>query len=93
MLRFERDDVIPFVRVHLGNAFDGEVVGLRGSAREDDFLGMRVDQGRNLLPRFLSTASSAVHPYWWVRLAAFPNTVKYGDIVSNTRGSVGVVAL
>jgi hypothetical protein len=43
--------------------------------------------------RARSTASSALHPNAWLRLAAFPNTsVKVGSIASSTRGSSGVVA-
>ncbi len=46
-----------------------------------------------ICPRAFSTASSACQPNVWLRLAAFPKaSVKYGSIVSSTRGSSGVVA-
>ncbi len=43
--------------------------------------------------RAFSTASSPAQPKEWLRLAALPNfSLKYGTIVSTTRGSTGVVA-
>ena len=48
---------------------------------------------RAICARAFSTASSAVQPNAWLRLAALPNfSVKYGSIASTTRGSTGVVA-
>ena len=48
---------------------------------------------RAISARAASTASSACQPNTWVRLAALPNmVVKYGNMASTTRGSVGVVA-
>ena len=40
---------LPLLGVHLGHALDGQVVGLRGAAGEDDFLGGRADQLGDLL--------------------------------------------
>jgi hypothetical protein len=48
---------------------------------------------RATCPRAFSTASSAVQPNEWLRLAELPNfSRKYGSIASKTRGSTGVVA-
>ena len=42
------DDVVALFAVHLGNALDHQVVGFRGAAGEDDFLGRRADQRGDL---------------------------------------------
>ncbi len=46
-----RDDVVAFFGVHLGHALDRQVVGFGGAAGENNFLGGRADQIRDLLAR------------------------------------------
>ena len=43
------DDVVAALAVHLGDALDGEVVGLGGAGGEDDFLGGAADERGDLL--------------------------------------------
>ena len=38
------DDVIALLAIHLGDALDGQIVGLGRAAREDDFLGVGANQ-------------------------------------------------
>ena len=45
------DDVVFLGLVEPRQALDGEVVGFSGSRREDDFFGVRSDEGRDLLVR------------------------------------------
>ena len=45
------DDVVAALAVHLGDAFEGQVVALGGARGEDDLLGRGADQPRNLLAR------------------------------------------
>ena len=45
------NDVVPFFPVHLGYAFDCEVVALGGSRGKDDLLGGRADELGNLFAR------------------------------------------
>ncbi len=47
------DDVVAALAVHLGDALDGEVVGLGGAGGEDDLLGGGADQFGDLLAGFL----------------------------------------
>src|SRR5665213_1171134 len=49
MLGYTRDDVVALVLVKIDDALDGEVVGLGRAAGENDFLGLGVDQRRNLI--------------------------------------------
>ena len=48
-----RDDVIPLLPIHLGDAFNRQVVGLGRAAREDNFLRVRADEIRHLLARLV----------------------------------------
>ena len=67
-----RDDVVPFLAIHLGDALDRQIVGLGCAAGEDDLLRVRADEIRHLLARL-------VHGFFgfpaerWLRLAALPN--------------------
>jgi hypothetical protein len=57
-------------------------------------LSTRAPISRATWARALLTAFSATQPNGWLRLAALPKcSVKYGSIVSTTRGSQRVVAL
>ena len=47
------DDVVAFFGIHLGHAFDGEVVGLGGAAGEDDFAGRGADEVGDLFAGFV----------------------------------------
>ena len=47
------DDVVAFLAVHLGHAFDGEVVALGRAGGEDDFFGGGADQLGDALARRL----------------------------------------
>ena len=66
------DDVVAALAVHLGDALDGEVVGLGGAGGEDDLLG-GAPMSLAICSRAASTAFSASQPNWWLRLAALPN--------------------
>ena len=53
MFRRRGDDVIALFGIHLGHAFDGEVVGFGGAAGEDDFARRGADEVCNLLAGFI----------------------------------------
>jgi hypothetical protein len=64
---------LPFSR-RTRHALEREVVALGGAGGEDDLLRvLRADEERDLLAGDASTASSAVQPKAWLRLAALPN--------------------
>jgi hypothetical protein len=48
VLRDGRDEVIPFLPVHLHDPFEGQIVRLRRPAGEDDLLGIGMDETGNL---------------------------------------------
>ena len=49
MLGLHRNDVLATFGVKTGRPFDRKVIGLRGARRPDDFTGIGVDEGRDLV--------------------------------------------
>jgi hypothetical protein len=81
VLHHRGDDVVALFLVELGDALEGEVVRLGGAGREDDFFfALRADE--------LGDALAGVVDSFFCG----PNfSVKYGNISSRTRRSMGVV--
>jgi len=86
-----RDDVIPALGIHLGNALQRQIVSIPSRTGKNDFFRGRANQIRDLLRDF-STSSSASQPKLCCATRRFEHVHEVRLIASNTRGSMRVVA-